>query len=81
MAGVTEAHVQIAEEWLTEHGHPMSGIAHPEGETARFMAALALELNVPEFSIPETAVLLVGVLAYKYSGGAVRTDEVQAAGY
>jgi hypothetical protein len=81
VSGITEDHVTAAETWLTGHGHSMAGIAHPEGETARFMAAVALELNVPAFSRADTAALMVGVLAYKHSGGKVRTPEVQAAGY
>lgn len=81
MSGITEAHVAEAEAWLIEHGHSMAGIAHPDGETGRFMAAVALELNVPAFSRADTAALMVGVLAFKHSGGKVRTPEVRAAGF
>lgn len=71
MPGITEAHVDQAEEWLVAHDHSLQAIAHPEGAQARFMAAVALELNVPAFSIPETARLIVELIAYKRSGGAV----------
>lgn len=71
MAGVTQAVLDRAEAWLTEHGHPMKGIAHPEGETARFMAAVALELNVFTSSSSEAVALIVECLAYVHSGGEV----------
>ena len=78
---ITEESVEQAERWLVAHGHSMAGIAHPEGETARFMCAVALQLNVPGLSRPETAELMTGILAFKHSGGRVRTEAVQAAGW
>lgn len=69
--GITEEVLDRAEAWLTEHGHSMDGIAHPEGSQARFMAAVALELNVFVTSPPETSRLVAECLAYKHSGGRV----------
>ncbi len=71
MAGITEKHVDIAEAWLVQHGHSMDGIAHPEGDEARMLAALALELNVFTASPSATSELIAELLAYKHSGGRV----------
>lgn len=69
--GITEDVVHHAEAWLIEHGHSLEGIAHPQGEQARYMAALALELNVFVTSAPETSRLVVECIAFKHSGGRV----------
>lgn len=71
--GITGAHVDQALDWLIGHGHSIEGIAHPEGESNRFLAAVALELNVSAFSNPETARLIVDVIAYVASGHTVCT--------
>lgn len=71
--GITEDTINQACAWLVQHGHSLAGIAHPQGEQGRFMAAVALELNVPGLQLPETARLVVDCIAYLYSEGTVCT--------
>jgi hypothetical protein len=71
MAGITDETIAVAEKWLVAHDHSLEGIAHPQGEQARFMAAVALELNLLYRSPPETSRLVVECIAYRRSGGKV----------
>lgn len=64
MAGIQAHHVDEAHAWLQANGHTPTAIAHTD--EGRFLAAVALQLNVPAMSNPETAGLMVDVLAGLY---------------
>lgn len=73
MAGITEDVIRTAATWLSTNGHSLDAIAHPDDDTGRTLAALALHLNVFTASDYNTCELIADSVAYIQSGGTVCT--------